>query len=129
MVMPGVTIRKVSVKRCVLGVGQFVQGLPGDKHGHDHGLAAAGGHFEGDAVKDRVGGLVGLAEFIVNPGVAVFFGHFGDIDGRFQGFNLAEKEAFFPVRPLPVFQQAGGRLGDAAIAALTPEMHPGAHVD
>ena len=25
----------------ILGVGQFVEGVPGDEHGHDHGLAAA----------------------------------------------------------------------------------------
>ena len=33
----------------ILGVGQLVQRLPGDQHGHDEGLAGAGGHLEGNA--------------------------------------------------------------------------------
>ena len=51
IVMPGVTIRNVSENRAVLRVGQLVQRLPGDQHGHDDGLAGAGRHLEGDAAE------------------------------------------------------------------------------
>src|SRR5260370_33315719 len=33
----------------VLRVGDFVQDLPGDEHGHDDGFARAGGHFGAEA--------------------------------------------------------------------------------
>ena len=39
MVMPGVTTRKRVGEALVVGVGQLVEGLPGDEHRHDDRLA------------------------------------------------------------------------------------------
>ena len=44
----------------ILRVGQFVQRLPRDEHRHHDRLAAARGHLQGDAVQQRVRGLVEL---------------------------------------------------------------------
>ena len=100
--------------------------MPGDEHGHDHGFTAAGGHLEGGAENARVGHLVGLAQVILDPGIAGLFGHLGDENGGLQGLNLAKKELLFPVGVLPIFQQPCGGLGGPQVAALPPHGHLGA---
>jgi hypothetical protein len=71
-------------------VGHLVEGLPGDEHGHDHGLAAARGHFRGDAEQAGVGVLVGLANLVLDPVVAVLPSDLSDIDERLERLDLAE---------------------------------------
>ena len=95
--------------------------MPRDKHCHDERFARAGCHLEGHTVQEWVGILVGLPQSILNPGVAVLAGHLGEVDGRFQRFNLAEEQPALTLRVLPVFQQPGGGAGDAYVAALPPQ--------
>ena len=81
----------------VLRIGQLVERLPRDKHGHHDGLAGAGGHFQGHAGQAGVRRVVRLAEPVLNPGVAVFPGHLDDVDGRFQGLDLTEEQLLLAV--------------------------------
>jgi len=104
----------------VLRVGQLVEGVPGDEHGHDDGLAAAGGHFEGHAEEEWVGIVVGAAEVVFDPGVAVLAGDLGEVDGGFESLDLAEEEAALAGRVGPVGEEAAGDVGDVAMAALAP---------
>ena len=90
----------------VLRVGELVERLPGDEHGHDDRLAGAGGHLERDARQAGVRGVVGLADVVLDPGVAVLLGDLGDVDDRFEGFDLAEEELPLAVGVGPVFEQA-----------------------
>lgn len=108
----------------VLSIGNFVENVPGDEHRHHHSFAAAGGHFKCDTKQQRVGLFVGITNFVFDPGVAVFVGDFGQIDGRFQRFNLAEKQSAFAIRPLPVFEESGAGFCDAHVAAASPASHP-----
>ena len=90
----------------VLRVGELVERLPGDEHGHDDRLAGAGRHLERDAGQAGVRRVVGLAELVLDPGVAVLLGDLGDVDGGFQGLDLAEEELRLAVGVGPVFEQA-----------------------
>ena len=113
----------------VLGVGQLVERLPGDQHGHDHGLAAAGGHLAGDAEQAGVGVLVDRAEVVLDPGVAVLLGDLGDVDQRFQGLDLAEEQPAGRGRVGASIQQPGGGAASRrGVAALAPELHRAADV-
>ena len=76
----------------VLRVGQLVERLPGDQHGHHEGLARAGCHLEGDTVQEWVGVLVGCSQAVFDPGVAVLAGDLGQVDGGLQRLDLAEEE-------------------------------------
>src|SRR5260370_17322818 len=84
----------------VLRVGDFVQDLPGDEHGHDDGFARAGGHFGAEA------GGVSAVRGDVNAG-ALGGGGFGEPDEGFYGFGLAEEKAagFALLRLTPVFAE------------------------
>ena len=65
-----------------------------------------------------VGRVVGFAEVVLDPGVAELLGDLGDVDGRFEGLDLAEEELLLAVGIGPVFEQAGGGRRDADVAAL-----------
>ena len=93
--------------------------MPGDDHGHDNGLAGACRHLERNAVQQGIGSGVGCAKVFANPGVAAV-GKFGEVDGGFEGFDLAEEEAALAVGTLPVFEQGAGGVGDAVVIAETP---------
>ena len=101
----------------VLRVGELVERLPGDEHGHDDGLARAGRHLECSAGQARVRGVVRFAERVLNPGVAEFFGNLGDIDGGFEGLDLAEEELLLAARIGPVVEQS-------AVVGVTPTYPP-----
>ncbi len=105
--MPGVTIRKVSEKRRVLRVGELVERLPGDEHGHDDGLAGAGRHLEGDARQAGVEVGVRLAQLVLDPGVAVAGGDLGEVDGGLERLDLAEEQLPLAVGVGPVVAAAG----------------------
>ena len=104
----------------VLRIGELVQRLPGNEHGHDDRLAGAGRHLESHARQAGVGLVVRLAKLVLNPGVAVLFGDLGDVDGRFQGFNLTEEELALAVRLGPV-------LEELAVVGVTPRYPPSRH--
>ena len=75
----------------ILGIRELVQYLPGNEHRHDDRLTASGRHLQGDAIQLRIRLSVGSARFVLDPGVAVLSGAFGEVDRRFEGFNLAEE--------------------------------------
>ena len=62
--------------------------------------------------------VVGLAERVLDPGVAVLLGDLGEVDGGFQGLDLAEEELLLAVGVGPVGEQPGGGRRDADVAAL-----------
>ncbi len=75
----------------VLGVGDLIEGVPSDRHGHHHRFPRTGGKFAGSAMEAGIGFLARLCEVVVNPLIAIFFGYFGDVYECFKGLNLAEK--------------------------------------
>ncbi len=102
----------------VLWIGDFVEHLPGDEHGHDDGLAAAGGHLAAQAVEGAA--VAGH----VDAGLAGR-GRFGQPDERFDGFELAEEEAQLALLwVVPVGQQAAADARRAGVARLAPGLHP-----
>ena len=107
-------------KAPVLAVGQLVQRLPGDQHRHHQRFAAAGRHLERHAVQLRVGFLVGGLQSILYPAITKAPGYLGDVDGRFQSLDLAEKQPPFPFRVFPILQQSLADAGDVKVAALPP---------
>ena len=81
-----------------------------------------------DARQAGIGRVVGLAERVLDPGVAVFLGDLGDVDGGFEGFDLAEEEFSLAVGIGPVRKQAGGGRRHADVAALAPQRDAAADV-
>ena len=105
----------------ILRICGLVQRVPGNEHGHDDGLAGTGRHLQRDARQAGVGLIVGLAQRILDPGVAGPARDLGEVDDGFQRLDLAEKELLFAVGVCPVGQQPGGRGRDARIAPLPPQ--------
>ena len=77
--------------------------MPGDNHCHNHGLATACCHLEGNAEKLWIGVGVELSEAVFDLGIAVLVSYLGQIDSGFQSFNLAEEKLSFSLRIYPVF--------------------------
>src|SRR5262249_18774850 len=82
----------------------------------DDRLAGTRGHFEGHSWQTGVRGIVRLSNDVLDPCIAVFFGDFRNIYGRFEGFDLTEEEPLFPASIGPIFQQPcrGRRYSDMA---------------
>jgi hypothetical protein len=70
----------------VLRIGDLVDDLPGNDHGHDDGLAAAGGHFAAQARERTAVAGNGQANLLRFVGL-------GQPDEGFDGLQLAEEEA------------------------------------
>ena len=104
----------------VLRVGDLVQGVPGDEHGHDDRLASAGGHLHRDAIETRVRCRVDLPEPGLDPVVADLLGGLGQEYERLQGFDLAEEELVLAVGVAPVLQELASNLSDASVFPLPP---------
>ena len=101
------------MKRRLWGRRTRVDGLPGDQHRHDRGLAGAGRHLEGEARQVRVGLVVGVGQMVEEaPAGARARRHLGQPDGGLGRFHLAEEgaDAAEVVVP-PVPEQAGGLRG------------------
>jgi hypothetical protein len=111
----------------VLAVGEFVQRLPGDQHRHHDRFACAGRHLRRQAIQEWIRPGIPLAEFLLDPLVAELAGHLGDVDDRFDRFELAEEEPALALWPLPVVQQARGGAGDALVATAPPQADLLAH--
>jgi hypothetical protein len=112
----------------ILRVGQLVERLPGDEHGHNDRLAQADRHLEGDAEEVGVGGGVGFAQLVLDPGVAYLGGDLGEVDGRLQGLHLAEEEPALTLGTGPVVKERLRYLGDADVTTLAPLLHAAAHL-
>ena len=72
-----------------------VDGLPGDQHGHDGGLASPGGELEGQAQQLRVGVVVGIRQVLQEafPCLADLGRDLGQPDGGLDGLDLAKEGA------------------------------------
>jgi hypothetical protein len=64
MVRPGATTRKPRVNFFAVGAPHGVDRLPRDQHGHDGGLARAGGQLQGQAHQLWVGVVVGVGQVL-----------------------------------------------------------------
>ena len=105
-----------------------VDRLPCDDHGHDGGLARAGGELERDAeeggVRLGIRGFEILLELFI---LRLFRRDFGEPDGGLHGLDLAEERAQaveFVVPPM--LEQAGGFRGDAPVLGIG-DFPPGVH--
>jgi hypothetical protein len=107
----------------VLGVGELVERLPRDEHGHHDGLSGAGGHLERDAGQTGVGAFVGFSNLVLDPGVAAFAGSLGKVNRGFEGLKLAEEELAFALGVGPVFEQVAGRGSNGDVSPLSPSGH------
>jgi hypothetical protein len=102
--------------------------LPGDEHAHDDGFTGAGSHFDGDAEEAGVAGGVGFLEIVFDPGVDGFGGDFGEVDGGFEGFDLAEEEGTGAVGVCPMGEELASDWGDAGVVGFAPEVDTGANL-
>ena len=57
----------------------------------------------------------------LDPGVAVLPGRFGQVDDRFQGFDLTEEELVFAVGVGPMPEESAGRRRDVGVLGVPPE--------
>ena len=91
MVMPGVTIRKVSEKRASCGLARLLRVCQAMS------MAMTTVLPEPVAILNAVRGspgvrcVVSLAYRVLYPCIAVFLCHLGNVDGGFKGFVLAEE--------------------------------------
>jgi hypothetical protein len=101
--------------------------LPCDEHGHDGGLACAGGEFQREPHQLRIGVFIRRSEMIQHTFAPVRLrGNLREPDRRFCGFDLAEERADAAERVLtPMLQKAGGLRRDLPLtgAQLTPCVH------
>lgn len=107
---------------CVLGVGDFVKGLPRDEHCHDGGFAGAGCHFGAETFEGSAVGWDGDAD-------AGGGGRFSEKDEGFDGFELAKEEAAVVAAGfvvVPVFEEGAGCAGPARIPSFAPFADAGA---
>ena len=70
----------------VLGIGDLIQDMPGDDHGHDHGLACSGGHL-GAAATEVLSVVAGNLYSHFST-----IGGFGEPNQRPHGFKLVKEE-------------------------------------
>ena len=101
-----------------LGVGPAdgVDGLPGDDHCHDGGLAGAGCDLEGYAQQLRVGVPTGAGEAIEDAfaGRSQLGGNLGQPDDSLDGLDLAEERAVIAEPMMAPVQEQPGGLGSNA---------------
>ena len=110
------------MKRLLFGMPDGVDGLPCDDHGHDGGLAGAGGQLQGQARQFRVGVVVGVGEAVEEtpsdlPGLGR---NLCQPDGRLDRLYLAEEgldvaEVVVP----PMLEQASGFGRDAPVVGIS----------
>ena len=126
--------QKAARKPGTLRAARRVDGLPGDQHRHDGGLAGAGSQLEGQPRQGRVGIAVGVGQMVeeIPAGAARLGRHLGEPDGGLDRFDLAEEgpqaaEAMVP----PVLQQAGrfrGHPPSTGVVESAPGIHSPAHL-
>ena len=123
--MPGVTIRKVSEKRASCGLARLLSACQAMSMAMTTVLPEPVAILK--AIRGRPGFDVSFASRsrVLNPGVAVFLRHLGDVDGGFERFVLAEEELLLAVGIGPVGKQACGGGRHADVAALAPHARRG----
>ena len=123
------TTKKPRVNFLLSGPTHGVDGLPRDQHGHDGGLAGAGGQLQRQAHQFGVGIVVGIGEVFeeLSSGLASCGRDFGQPNGGLNRLDLAEEwpDAAELVVP-PMLQQAGGFRRDVPsvwIRQCSPFIH------
>ena len=113
MVMPGVTIRKVSEKRASWGLASLLSACQAMSIAMTTVLPVPVAILS--AMREGRGLSVSLASrsVVLDPGVAVLLGDLGDVDGGLQRLDLAEEELLLALGVGPVFQQR-------AVVGVTP---------
>ena len=99
---------------CLLcGCRDRIDGLPGDEHRHDGGLARAGGELQREAHQFRVGVVVGIGEMFEKPFASLpdLRSDLGQPDGRFDRLDLAEERADAAEFVVPPVLEEPRRLG------------------
>ncbi len=109
MVRPGVTTRNPRLKCLLPGRRTALIGLPGDEHGHDGGLARAGGQLQREAHQFRIGVSVGVGQVVEQALSRLRLRRdLGQPDGRLGRLHLAEERAHAAeIVMAPVLKQAG----------------------
>jgi len=98
-----------------------IDGLPGDEHGHDRGLARAGGQFQRQSHEFRVCVVVGVGKMLKKTaaGLAGFGGNLDEPDGGFHRLDLTEEwPDTAKVMMPPVLKEAGGFRGDLPVSRV-----------
>ena len=103
--MPGLTIRKVSENRASCGLASLLSACQAISMAMTTVLPDAGRHLERERGRAGVRRVVGLADVVLDPGVAELLGDFGEVDERFQGLDLAEEQLALAVGVGPVSEQ------------------------
>ncbi len=77
------------------GAANGIDGLPGNEHGHDGGLAGSGGEFQRKTHELGVGVIIGIGQMIEETlaGFTAGWGDFGQPDSGFDGLQLAKERA------------------------------------
>ena len=102
---------KAAREAAALGPAHRVDGLPGDQHRHDRGLAGPGRQLEGQPRQFRVGVVVGVGQMVEEvPAGSRAGGDFGEPDGGLRGFELAEEGADAAEVVVPPVPEQAGRL-------------------
>ncbi len=99
-----------------------VQRLPGDEHGHDHGLARFGRHLERDPGQPGVVRGVLRIDLLAPVAVTVPARDLREEDRGLRGFPLAEQHSIFAFGAGPVLQEFPARRRRAVVAALAPQV-------
>ena len=106
-----------------------VDGLPGDQHGHDGGLASPGGELEGQAHQLWVGVAVGIRQVLEEAfaGLADLGRDLGQPDGGLDGLDLAKEGADAAEGVMAPMLEETGRLGGdppmIRVRVLAPAIH------
>jgi hypothetical protein len=98
-------------KFVAVGLAHGIDGVPGNQHGHNSGLASAGGQFQRQPHERRVGVVIGIGQ-VFQEGVSNLTsvrGNLGEPDGGFHRLHLAEEGPDVAERVMPpMLQQTGG---------------------
>ena len=100
-----------------------VDGVPDHEHGHDDGLAGAGGHFEGEAGDGVVPAVVDAIQPAMDAAPLVQVGCLFGLrqpDRRLDSLTLAEEGAQVGLVGGPPFEQSAGAVVGAGIALGAP---------
>ena len=126
--MPGVTIRNVSEKRASCGLARLLSVCQAISIAMTTVLPEPVAILNAVRGQARVRRIVRLAELVLDPGVAVLPSDLGDVDGGFEGLDLAEEQLLLAFGIGPVLEQARRRRRDTDVATLAPHRNPSADV-
>jgi hypothetical protein len=100
-------------KFLTIGPAHGIDGVPGNQHGHNSGLASAGGQFQRQPHELRVGIVVGIGQVFQErfSGISSVGGDLGEPDDGFNRLHLAEEWPDVAERVMPPMLQQTSGLG------------------